>query len=402
MDKKVKVEPSKKLTELPPYLFGAIDVLKKEARSKKLDVIDLGMGNPDIETSAHVVERLCDTVKNHPKTHRYPQAKGMPKFRLAVADWYKKKFNVDLNPENEVLALVGSKEGVAHLCMAYLDPGDTALVTNPCYPVHRNGIILAGGQPYDIPISEDNNYIPDLKKIPAEVASKAKLMFINYPNNPTTAVLEDTKFFEEVVEFASKHNIVVCQDFAYSEITYDGYKAPSFMEVEGAKDVGMELHSFSKTYNMAGWRVGYCVGGKDLIKPLEKMKSYLDYGVFTAIQLSGIKALKGPQKCVRETVKEYRRRQKKLVDGLNKIGWSAKLPKATMYLWMRLPENFRDMNSLEFAELLIEKTGIAVAPGIGFGAYGEGFVRIAVVTHYQRFHDVLLRLKEFLKEGPPK
>ncbi|MDA3792225.1 MAG: LL-diaminopimelate aminotransferase [Elusimicrobia bacterium] len=402
MKKKINIEPSRKLKELPPYLFGAIDVLKREARNKNLDVIDLGMGNPDIETPAHVVERLCDTVKNHPKTHRYPQAKGMPKFRRAVAAWYKRKFNVDLNPENEVLALVGSKEGVAHVCMAYLDPGDIALVTNPCYPVHRNGIILAGGRPYDLPISEENSYIPDLKKIPAEVASKAKIMFINYPNNPTAAVLEDTKFFEEVVEFARKYNIVVCQDFAYSEITYDGYKAPSFMEVEGAKDVGMEFHSFSKTYNMAGWRVGYCVGGKKLIKPLEKMKSYLDYGVFTAIQLSGIKALEGSQQCVKDTVKEYRRRQKKLVSGLNKIGWKAKLPKATMYLWMELPENFRGLNSLEFAELLIEKTGIAVAPGIGFGSYGEGFVRMAVVTHYQRFHDALIRLKEFLKEGPPK
>ncbi|MEA3505997.1 MAG: LL-diaminopimelate aminotransferase, partial [Elusimicrobiota bacterium] len=387
MNKKVNVEPARKLKELPPYLFGAIDVLKQEARSNNLDVIDLGMGNPDIETPLHIVERLCDTVKNHPKTHRYPQAKGMPKFRRAVADWYKRKFNVALNPENEVLALVGSKEGVAHVCMAYLDPGDTALVTNPCYPVHRNGIILAGGEPYDMPISKENDYIPDLRKIPREVADKAKIMFINYPNNPTAGVVEDTKFFEEVVEFALEHNIVVCQDFAYSEIVYDGYRPPSFMEVPGAKEVGMEFHSLSKTYNMAGWRVGYCVGGSKLIKPLEKMKSYLDYGVFTAIQLSAVKALEGPDKCIKDTVREYRRRQKKLVDGFNKIGWEAKLPRATMYLWMELPEKFRDMNSLEFAELLIEKTGIAVAPGIGFGAYGEGYVRMAVVTHFQRFHD---------------
>ncbi|MGM0441336.1 MAG: LL-diaminopimelate aminotransferase [Elusimicrobiota bacterium] len=400
--KKVDIKPTRKLKELPPYLFGAIDVLKKEAYRNKQDVIDLGMGNPDMPTPEHIIERMCDTIVNHPRTHRYPQAKGMPKFRRTVANWYKRKFDVNLTPENEVLALIGSKEGIAHMCMAYLDPGDKVLVTNPCYPVHLNGIILAGGEPYNMPISEENNYLPDFTDIPEKVAKEAKLLFINYPNNPTTAVVEDTKFFEEVVEFAKKYNIIVCHDFAYSEITYGDYKAPSFMEVEGAKDVGVEFHSFSKTFNMAGWRVGYCVGGKKFLKPLEKIKSYLDYGVFTAIQLSGIKALNGPEDCIKKTVEEYRRRLKKLVDGLNKIGWEAKMPEATMYLWLELPEKFKDMGSLEFAELLIEETGIAVAPGIGFGNYGEGYVRMAVVTHYQRFHDALLRLKEFLRKGPPE
>ncbi len=397
----VRVEASRKLRQLPPYLFGAIDVLKRDAYRKKLDVIDLGMGNPDLPTPKHIVERLCDTVLNHPNTHRYPQAKGMPKFRKTVADWYQKRYAVDLNPENEVMALVGSKEGIAHMCMAYLDPGDTVLVTNPCYPVHRDGVILAGGVPYDMPINEDNNFIPKLEDVPTDVANRAKLMFLNYPNNPTAAVLEDTAFFEKVIEFARDHNIIVCHDFAYSDITYDGHRSPSFLEVPGAKDVGVEFHSLSKTYNMAGWRVGFVGGGSEFLKPLEKLKSYLDYGVFTAIQLSAIKALTGPQDCVAESVKEYRKRQIKLVEGLNKIGWEAKLPKATMYLWIRLPENFRDMPSLEFAELLIEETGIAVAPGIGFGAYGEGYVRVAVVTNFQRFHDALLRLREFIRKGPP-
>ncbi len=400
--KKIKFEASDKLKKLPPYLFGAIDVLKREAHRKKLDVIDLGMGNPDMSAPQHVIERLCDTVINHPSTHRYPQAKGMPKFRQTVANWYKKRTGVEFDPESEVLALVGSKEGIAHVCMAYLDPQDVALVTNPCYPVHRNGIILAGGVPYDMPITEGNNYIPVLEDIPHEVAKKAKLMFLNYPNNPTTAVIEDTEFFRKVIEFARNYDIIVCHDYAYSEITYDGYKAPSFMQTEGARDVGMEFHSFSKTYNMAGWRIGYCVGGREFLRPLEKIKSYLDYGVFTAIQLSAVKAMTGPGKCVKDTINEYRRRQKKITEGLEKIGWKINLPKATMYLWVRLPEKFRGMGSLEFAELLIEETGIAVAPGIGFGAYGEGYVRLAMVTHFQRFHDAVLRLKKFLREGPPK
>ncbi|MGM0567797.1 MAG: LL-diaminopimelate aminotransferase [Elusimicrobiota bacterium] len=398
---KVDVEPTDRLRKLPPYLFGAIDVLKREAHRKKLDVIDLGMGNPDLPTPPHIIERLCDTVLNHPRTHRYPQAKGMPKFRKAVADWYKRKYDVELNYENEVVALIGSKEGIAHMCMAYLNPGDLALVTNPCYPVHRNGIILAGGEPYDMPITEKNNYIPVLEDVPHEVARKAKLMFINYPNNPTTAVVDDDSFFKKVVEFASEYNIIICQDLAYSEIVYEGYRPPSFLQVPGAREVGVEFHSCSKTYNMAGWRVGFVAGGKDILKPLEKIKSYLDYGVFTAIQLSAVKALNGSQKCVRDNVNEYRRRQKKLAEGLTDAGWPASLPRATMYMWLPLPKKFRDMGSLEFAELLIEETGIAVAPGIGFGAYGEGYVRIAAVTHYQRFHDALLRLRKFLRKGPP-
>jgi LL-diaminopimelate aminotransferase len=400
-DRKIKAVPTKKLQNLPPYLFGAIDVLKSEAHRKKLDVIDLGMGNPDIPTSEHILERLYDTVKYHPRTHRYPQAKGMPKLRKTIAKWYKRKTGVSFDPEEEVLVLIGSKEGIAHMCMAYLDPGDIALVTNPCYPVHRNGIILAGGVPYDLPITEDNGFIPVLGDIPEDVARKAKLMFINYPNNPTAAVLEDDSFFRDVIEFARKYDIIICHDYAYSEIVYDGYVPPSFLSVEGAMDVGMEFHSFSKTYNMCGWRVGYCAGNRDILKPLEKIKSYLDYGVFTAIQLSAVKAMEGSQKGVRDTVKEYRRRQKKLVEGLGKIGWEVPLPKATMYLWARIPDNFISMGSLGFAELLIEKTGIAVAPGVGFGSYGEGYVRMAMVTHFNRFHDALMRLKKFLAEGPP-
>jgi len=391
---------AEKLNKLPPYLFGTINAFKLEAYAKRLDVIDLGMGNPDMATPTHIVERLCDTVRNHTRTHRYPQAKGMPKFRKTVADWYWKKFKVRLDPESEVLALIGSKEGIGHICMAYLNPGDLALVPNPAYPIYRNGVVLAGGEVYDMPILPEKNYLPDLKEIPSRIARRAKLMFLNYPNNPTTAVVEDFSFFENVVAFAKKYDIIVCHDFAYSELTFDGYKPPSFLETPGAKDVGVEFHTLSKTYNMAGWRLGFCVGNREILKPLEELKSYLDYGVFTPIQLSGVLALSASQKCVQDVVAEYKRRRDKFVDGLNRIGWKVDKPKATMYLWARLPEEFKRMGSVQFAELLIERTGIAIAPGAGFGSYGEGFVRMALVTHYDRFHDALLRLKKFLKEGP--
>ena len=389
--------PSKKLRELPKYIFGIINDLKKEAYAQKLDVIDLGMGNPDLPTPQHIVNRLCDTVVYHPNTHRYPQAKGMPKFRKAVTDWYKKRFDVDLDPESEALALIGSKEGIAHLCMAFLDPGDCALTTNPAYPVHLNGIYLASGEPYSMPICASNNYLPELDKIPEDIARKAKIMFLNYPNNPTAAVVEDLEFFKEVVRFAKKYEIIVCHDNAYSELCFDGYRAPSFLQVPGAKDVGVEFHSLSKTYNMAGWRLGFVVGNADILKPLEKFKSYLDYGVFTALQLAGVTALTGDQKCVEDMSKIYQSRRDKFVKYLHQVGWEVEKPKATMYLWAPIPEQFKHLKSLEFAKLLIKETGIVVTPGIGFGEYGDDFVRMALVTHDNRFHDAYLRLKKFMK-----
>ncbi len=391
-------KPTKKLIKLPPYLFEAINILKCDAYARKQDVIDLGMGNPDMPASEHIVEALTDTVTNHPKTHRYPQAKGMLKLRKAIADWYTRTYKVDLNPENEVLVLVGSKEGIAHMSMAYLDPGDYALVPDPSYLVHKNGVILAGGEIYDMPLLEENGYLPDLDAVPRSIAKKAKMMFISYPNNPTTAVVKGLSFFKKVVAFAKKYDIIVCHDFAYSEVVFDGYKSPSFMETPGAREVGLEFHSFSKTYCMAGWRLGFVVGNAEILKPLEKLKSYLDFGVFTAIQLAGVKALNGSQKCVETMNAEYMRRRDKFVKELNKIGWEVDSPEATMYLWSKLPEGFRHMSSLEFCELLILKTGIAMAPGVAFGSNGEGYVRMALVTHYNRFHDAVLRLNKFLKE----
>lgn len=396
------IEPSKKLQELPPYFLSKINLLKLEAYKKKLDVIDLGMGNPDLPTPPHIVERLCETIKEHPRTHRYPQAKGMPKFRAQIAEWFETRFHVPLNPEKEVLSLIGSKEGIAHLCMAYLNPGDLALVGNPGYPVHFNGVYLTGGKVYFVPLKKEKNYLPDLEEIPEKIARKAKILFLNYPNNPTTATVENLEFFERVVHFAKKYEILVAHDNAYSEITFDGYQAPSFMQTPGAKDVGIEFFSFSKTYNMAGWRVGFAVGGEKWIAPFEKLKSFLDYGVPTFIQLAAAWALKSNQECVKQTVQKYQKRRDFMVRGLAKLGWDVPTPKATMYLWAELPEAFKTEGSLSFSERLIKETGVAVSPGVGFGPYGEGFIRMALVTHDKRFHDALLRIKNFLKIAPPK
>ncbi|MBU2567445.1 MAG: LL-diaminopimelate aminotransferase [Elusimicrobia bacterium] len=388
--------PARKLNKLPPYIFSRINQLKLEAHSKKLDVIDLGMGNPDLPTPEHIVERLCDTVRHHPRTHRYPQAKGMPKFRRAVSEWFEKRFGVSVSPEKEVISLIGSKEGVAHLCMAFLNPGDVAIVPDPGYPVYYNGVVLAGGRVYKMPLLAENNYLPQLHKIPEKVARKAKIIFLNYPNNPTTAVVEDESFFKEVVRFAKKYNIMVVHDNAYSEITFDRYVAPSFLQTPGAKSVGLEFHSFSKTFSMAGWRIGFVAGNENIIASLEKFKSFVDYGSPTFIQLAALHGLKEAGGCIRETNEIYARRRDRFIAELSKIGWEVTPPKATMYLWAKIPGKISAAGSLAFSELLIKETGIAVAPGIGFGKYGEGYVRFALVTHDNRFHDAALRIKKLL------
>jgi len=393
----IKIKPSKKLDSLPPYLFTKINHLKLEAYAKNLDVIDLSMGNPDMPTPHHIVDVMCDTVKNHTKTHRYPQAKGMPKYRKVVTEWMGRRFGVELDYQTEVLSLVGSKEGIAHLCMAYLNPGDYVLVCDPAYPVHFNGVILAGAKIHSMPLLIENNFLPDFTKIPAAVARKAKIMFLNYPNNPTAACVEDNNFWKEAIKFCKKYNILLISDNAYSEVTFGDYVAPSIFEFAGAKEVALEFHSFSKTFNMAGWRVGWVCGAKQLLYPLEKFKSFLDYGVPTFIQLGAVAALNGSQKCVREQAAIYERRMIKMVDGLNKIGWKTRHTKGTMYVWAALPENLKKEGSLSVAERLLQETGVVVSPGVGFGACGEGYIRIALVTHDKRFHDALLRFKQFTK-----
>jgi len=393
----MKIRAAKKLDCLPPYIFSKINQLKTEAYKKNLDVIDLGMGNPDQPTPQHIVDRLCDTLRNHPKTHRYPQAKGMPKFRRTVSEWMNKRFNVDLNPDNEIISLIGSKEGVAHLCMSFLNPGDVAIIPDPGYPVYYNGVILAGGKVFQMPLEEKNKYLPDFSKIPEKVLKKAKIMFLNYPNNPTSAVVEDLSLFKEAIKIAKKYNIIIVHDNAYSEITFDGYRAPSFLETPGAMDVGVEFHSFSKTFCMAGWRIGFVAGSKQIIGPLEKFKSFVDYGVPTFVQLSAVAALTGGDDCVAGIGEVYKRRRNKFIKELGKAGWEIKSPKATMYLWAKLPKKFLKMGSLKFSEMLIKETGIVSTPGIGFGVYGEGYVRFSLVTHDNRFHDAALRIKKLIQ-----
>jgi LL-diaminopimelate aminotransferase len=393
----INLKLSKNLESLPPYLFTKINLLKKEAYAKKLDVIDLGMGNPDYPTPDLIVNRLCETILHHKNTHRYPQAKGMPKFRKTISDWMLKRFGVKINPDEEVLSLIGSKEGIAHLCMAYLNPGDTVLVCDPAYPVHFNGPILSGAKIYSMPLLAKNSFLPDFTKIPKKTAENAKIMFLNYPNNPTAAVVEDDNFWKEAIDFCRKNNILLVSDNAYSEITFNGYRAPSIFEFPHAKETAIEFHSFSKTYNMAGWRLGWACGAKKLLYPLEKIKSFIDYGSPTFMQLAGVAALMHEHSLIKDVISCYERRMKKLSAGLTKLGWNAPETKATMYIWAEFPEHLKKHGSLKLCEDLLRQTGVALSPGAAFGKCGEGFARISLVTHDRRFHDALLRIGQWAK-----
>jgi LL-diaminopimelate aminotransferase len=376
-----------RINSLPPYLFAAIDKAKADVIKKGVDVINLSIGDPDLPTPAHIVEAMKKALDN-PAHHRYPSYEGMLSFRTAAAKWYKKTMNVDLNPEDEVLTLIGSKEGIAHIPLAFLNPGDVSLVPDPAYPVYNIGSILADGKPYKMPLLAENYFLPDLEAIPASIAKKAKLMFLNYPNNPTSAIAS-LKFFEEVVDFANENEITVIHDNAYSEMTYDGYKAPSFLNASGAKDVGIEVHSLSKTYNMTGWRIGFAVGNRDILAGLGKVKTNVDSGAFEAVQEAGTAALSGSQDCVREMNRIYRERRDALLVGLKELGLEVKLPKATFYVWV--PVNGR---SSDFAKMLLEKAGIVATPGIGFGAYGEGYMRFALTQPVDRINEAVERMRK--------
>ncbi|MBU1291184.1 LL-diaminopimelate aminotransferase, partial [bacterium] len=325
-----------------------------------------------------------------PKTHNYPPYQGTAEFRQAVASWYKNRFGVNLDPEQEVMALIGSKEGIAHIFLAFIDPGDFSLIPDPGYPVYKTGTLFANGFPYIMPLLEENDFLPDLEEIDEEIAQRAKLMFINYPNNPTAAVA-NKDFFEKVVKFAKKYDILICHDFAYSEMTFDNYKANSFLEVDGAKEVGIEFHSLSKTYNMTGWRLGFAVGNQEAISALSVIKTNIDSGVFKAIQQAGIEALTGPQDNIEKMNNIYTGRRNVVINGLNKLGWNLKPTKATFYIWI---PSLNKMSSMEFSNLLLEKTGIIVTPGIGYGKYGEGYVRIALTVEEKRLEEAIERIKK--------
>jgi len=384
----MKIEKAKRLTRLPPYLFAELDKMKSRLREKGKDLIDLGIGDPDLPTSSPIIKRLSQAAKN-PQNHRYPSYQGLLSFRKAVSQWYRKRFGVGLDPEKEILTLIGSKEGIAHISLALINPEDIALVPDPAYPVYEAGVIFAGGKPYRLPLQEENHFLPSLEKIDKKVAQRAKVLFINYPNNPT-GVVASRDFFRTVVDFAKEFNIVLCHDLAYSEISFDGYSPPSIMEIEGAKEVAIEFHSLSKTFNMTGWRIGFVVGNRAIIETLHEVKTNIDSGVFQAVQEAGIEALRMNEHTVEKTREIYQRRRDILAEGLARINWQIQLPKATFYLWLKIPSS---SSSLEFTELLMQRCGVVVTPGIGFGSCGEGYIRIALTVSEERLEEAVKRIR---------
>jgi len=386
-----------RLKRLPLYLFTVIDELKKEVQKSGVDVIDLGMGSPDQPCPKQAIDELCRQAKID-GNQRYSRADGEieQKFRKTISNWYKDRFNVDLDPETEVLPLIGSKEGIAHLSLSFLNNDDIALVPNPAYPVHFNGVIIAGGILYNIPLHAENNFKPDLKALSSEVVRMAKLFFLSYPHNPTTAVV-DLNFYKEMVDWAKGKEIILGSDLAYSDIVFDGYKAPSLLQAKGAKDIGIEFHTLSKSYNMAGWRIGFAVGNANILKTLAKTKTYIDFGIFRGIQAAATKVMSGSQDCIKKTVETYRGRRDVLVDGLAKLGWKVQKPKATFYVWAHIPLKYSALSSMEFTTLLIKEAGVMVAPGTGFGEYGEGYIRFALVESEDRIKEALKRIKKVLE-----
>ena len=386
----------KRIKRLPPYIFAITSQMKMEARKRGEDIIDFGMGNPDMGTPQHIVDKLVEAAYN-PKNHRYSASRGIPKLRGAIADWYKRRYNVEIDPDTEAIATMGAKEGLSHLALATIEPGDVVLSPSPAYPIHPYSVIIAGGEVRHIPITHDSDFFEDMMVAFRQTWPAPKMLIISFPSNPTTAVV-DVTFFEKVVAFAKEHNVMVIHDLAYADLVFDGYKAPSFLQVPGAKDVGVEFFSMSKSYNMPGWRVGFCCGNRQIVGALTKIKSYLDYGMFQPIQIASIIALNGPQDCVQEIVETYRSRRDCLVDGLAKVGWDMPKPKATMFVWAPIPEKFKAMGSLEFSKMLIDKAKVAVSPGIGFGDYGDSYVRFALIENEHRTLQAIKGIKKALGE----
>lgn len=391
MSKKIFIEPANRVKDLPPYLFATIDKMKEKALAKGVDLIDLSIGDPDTPTPGHIIKAMQKAVKN-PAHHQYPSYVGMLSFRQAVADWYKKRFNVILDPKTEVLSLIGSKEGIGHMPLAFINPGEYVLVPSPGYPVYPVATLFAGGISYEMPLLEKNSYLPDLTGIPKYVLKKAKLMFINYPNNPTAACA-DRAFFKDIIAFARKHNIIICHDAAYTEMYYGNEKPLSFLQVPGAKDVGIEFHSLSKTYNMTGWRIGFAVGNKNAVAGLGKIKTNIDSGIFQAIQEAGIVALRTKDSELRKLRKICQERRDVLFRGLRKLGLEVNKPQATFYLWVKCPKG---VSSMDFTTLLLNRAGILTTPGNGFGAPGEGYIRFALTVPVKRMREAITRIENIL------
>jgi LL-diaminopimelate aminotransferase len=385
---------AKRLDRLPPYLFVEINQKIAELQAIGKDIINFSIGDPDLPTPSHIIERMCQAAHD-PVNHRYPETIGLPKLRQAIAEWFERRFGVALNPAKEVLPLIGSKEGVGHIALCFVEPGDLALVPDPGYPPFSLGTILAGGKPYFMPLKEENDFLPDFKAIPDEVAEKAKLMWLNYPNNPTGAIAS-LDFFEKAVHFTQQHDLAICHDTPYTEVAFDGYKAPSLMQIPGAKKIGVEFHSLSKTYHMTGWRIGMVVGNADMVNALFRVKSNLDSGIPQAIQYAAMEALRGSQEHIAEHNAIFQRRRDKLVKVLNEVGLRARIPEATFYIWARIPQKY---TSIDFTKKLLDEVGIAVTPGIGYGKEGEGYIRFSLTISDDRLEEGVNRLSSWCRRS---
>ncbi len=383
-----------RMKRLPPYIFSIVNELKAKARAQGEDIIDFGMGNPDQPTPQHIVDKLCEAARN-PKNHRYSVSRGITRLRGAIADWYRRRYGVEIDPETEAIVTIGAKEGISHLALAIVERGDVALVPSPTYPIHAYSIIIAAGDVRNVPLGPGIDFFEKLQEAYKSCWPPPKLLIISFPHNPTTQVV-DLQFFHRVVEFAKAHRLIIIHDLAYADLTFDGYQAPSFLQVPGARDVGVEFFSLSKSYNMPGWRVGFAVGNRQIIAALAQIKSYLDYGHFQPIQIASIIALNGPQDCVREIVATYKARRDVLVDGLNRLGWPCDKPLGTMFVWAKIPETYRPMGSLEFSKFLLDKAKVGVSPGIGFGDLGDEYVRFALVENQHRTRQALQGIKRAL------
>ncbi|MBY8965329.1 alanine transaminase [Algiphilus sp.] len=386
-----------RIKRLPPYVFNIVGDLKKAARARGEDIIDFGMGNPDGPTPQHIVDKMVQAAQR-PDTHRYSVSAGVPRLRRAIAYWYKQRFDVDLEPATETIATIGSKEGLAHLALATLGPGDAVLVPNPAYPIHPYSVVIAGADVRHVRIGPGVDFFEELERAIRELWPKPKMLILNFPSNPTTQCVE-LDFFEKAVAIAREHGMWIVHDLAYADIVFDGYRAPSILQVPGAKDVAVEFFTLSKSYNMPGWRVGFMVGNKELVAALARIKSYLDYGMFTPLQVAAITALEGPQDCVADICETYRVRRDVLCEGMNALGWPIEKPKATMFVWAKIPEPFAELGSLEFSKRLLAEAKVAVSPGIGFGDYGDDHVRISLIENEHRTRQALRGIKKMFREG---
>jgi len=383
-----------RLDRLPPYVFATVNKIKMDARHAGEDIIDLGMGNPDLGTPQHIVEKLTEAAQKTPN-HRYSASMGITKLRMAIAGWYKRRFDVDIDPDSEAIVTIGVKEGLSHLILVTIRPGDVIFTPTPTYPIHPYSAIIAGGDVRGIPVGPGCDFFENLITATRQTWPKPKVLIISYPHNPTTEVV-NIDFFEKIVDYAKEHDIMVIHDFAYADLIFDGYKAPSFLQVKGAKDVGVEFFSLSKSYSMPGWRVGFCVGNPDIVAALRRIKSYLDYGVFQPIQIASIIALNGPQDCVQEICNTYKERRDALINGLGRVGWDIKSPKGTMFVWGKIPDKYLKMGSVEFSKFLIKEAQVAVAPGLGFGEYGDEYVRFALIENAMRINQAVRGIKKIL------